>query len=452
MASTKIERTLGTPTNIDKWTYSVWVKRASIGADTAIVTARTGTSGPYLNLIFQGNHQLRIYGTDSGGLNDFNYQTTRLFRDTSAFYHIVIGFDNTLAAAGDRCKIYVNGVQETSFAGQDDPASGVSYVFNTSGYTTVIGARTDGSEYYNGVMSHINFVDGTQLTPSSFGETDATDGMWKIKTSPSVTYGNNGFFLKMEDSSNLDLDSSGNSISFTTTGTLTATKDCPDNNMSTLSPLIPFPSGLTISNGNTSIASTASQWAGRYSTLRVFKGKYYVEAQFVSTGDNFKFGVQGADPSETTNWSTLNTSYAGYSAVGYEFQCNNGNGYKVNNNSSPRWTESDFTPATSTIMMAFDLDNGKIWWGRNGTWFDSGGTPNPATGTDAAFTGITTANGPYLFGLSLEGNGSSSNINFGNGYYASTAIGSPVTANEGTWAYAPPTGFGAVNTNWINTF
>ena len=225
MASTKIERTLGTPTNIDKWTYSVWLKRGNAGADTAIATARTGTSGPYLNIIFASTDKIMIYGPDSAGNNDMNYQTNRLFRDPTAWYHIVVAFDNTLASAGDRLRLYVNGVEETLFSTETNPASGVSYVFNTSGYTTVIGARTDGSEYYNGVMSHINFVDGTQLTPSSFGETDATDGMWKIKTSPSVTYGNKWLsFLKMEDSSNLDLDSSGNGLTFTTSGTLTATK------------------------------------------------------------------------------------------------------------------------------------------------------------------------------------------------------------------------------------
>jgi len=300
-------------------------------------------------------------------------------------------------------------------------------------------------------MSHVQFVDNQALAPTEFGETDATDGMWKIKTTAYATPGTNGFFLKMEDSTNMDLDSSSNGHTFTTAGTLTATKDNPDSNMSTLYPDVPYPSGLTMTNGNTSLASTATQWAGRFSTQRVFKGKYYVEAQFV-TGHNFKLGVEGDYYDITRNWSTLNQSYCGYAAVGYEYQCNNGTGYKVNNNSSPTWTNADFSPATSTIMMAFDLDNGKIWWGRNGTWFNTSGTANPATGTDAAFTGITTANGPYLFGLSVEGNGATSHINFGNGYFGTVAIGSPVTSNEGTWAYAPPSGFGAVNTKWINTF
>jgi len=444
MASTKIERTLGTPTNIDKWTYSVWVKRASIGADTAIVTARTGTSGPYLNLIFQGNHQLRIYGTDSGGLNDFNYQTTRLFRDTSAFYHIVIGFDNTLAAAGDRCKIYVNGVQETSFAGQDDPASGVSYVFNTSGYTTVIGARTDGSEYYNGVMSHINFVDGTQLTPSSFGETDATDGMWKIKTSPSVTYGNNGFFLKMEDSSNLDLDSSGNSISFTTTGTLTATKDNPDNNFSTLNPLDRRVGGTapTFINGNNTwtASSDSSSNGGTRGTLGSSSGKYYFEAK-ATTASMLCCGMQL--DSIATRWNangsvSNETGFYGIEADGTK---------KVAGAS----TSSVFTALSNNdiIGLAFDLDNNKFWASVNGTWVASG---NPTTGANSLGT---LASGTYLPAVSSVGwsTASSAQFNFGNGVFGTTSVSSAGTnaSNNGIFEYDVPTGFTALCTKGINT-
>jgi len=443
MASTRLYRTFGAG-NRDKWTFSAWLKWDGFGGDTKVFSSYVDGSN-YGHIEFTG-YKLSYNGTPSAG----TLTTNRVFRDPTAWYNIQVIYDSGNATSGDRIQMWVNGVRETSFSTETYPSQDQDGVIN-SAQVHAIGARGDASQYWGGEMSHVHFADGQAYPASTFGEIDATSGIWVAKTSPTVTYGTNGFFLKFASGAS-GTDSSGETNDFTVSGNLTNTKDTPDNNMSTLYPDIPYPSGLTMTNGNTSLASTATQWAGRYSTQRVFSGKYYVEAQFVSTGHNLKFGVQGADPSETTNWSTLNTSYAGKSAVGYEFQCNNGNGYKVNNNSSPRWTESDFTPATSTIMMAFDLDNGKIWWGRNGTWFDSGGTPNPATGTDAAFTGITTANGPYLFGLSLEGNGSSSNINFGNGYYATTAIGSSVTANEGTWAYAPPTGFGAVNTNWINTF
>lgn len=448
MATTRIYRTPASASAGTIWTVSMWIKGGATSANQILFSADTGGSFTFRTYVeLQSSGVLNFGGVDNGNTNG-SLATTRVFRDPSAWYHLVFVWDNANATSADKMIIYVNGVRETAVT-YTAPTTNSRWNMNNR---TEIGSRHGGDRFFSGEMSHVHNCDGYAYAASDFGETDATDGMWKIKTAPSVSYGTNGFFLKMEDSSNMDLDSSSNGHTFTTAGTLTATNDNPDNNMSTLSPLIPFPSGLTMTNGNTSIASTATQWAGRYSTQRVFSGKYYVEAQFVSTGDNFKFGVQGFDVAETANWSTLNTSYAGKSAVGYEYQCNNGSGYKVNNNSSPTWTNANFTPATSTIMMAFDLDNGKIWWGRNGTWFNTSGTANPATGTDAAFTGISTDNSPYLFGLSLEGNGSSSHINFGNGYFGTTAIGSPVTSNEGTWAYAPPTGFGAVNTKWINTF
>ena len=457
MANTSIFRNIASTGNADICTISCWFKRGTLGVEQALFGGWRSSTTRF-QVRFQGSDNIDVeWGYSSSW---YSLVTNRKFRDPSAWMHLVLAIDSTQGTPANRAKLYINGVQETSFSTENYMPQNNDTLMTTSGDEMIVGGANASSSsgagnhnnWFKGEQSHFQFVDGLQLAPTEFGETDATDGMWKIKTTAYATPGTNGFFLKMEDSTNMDLDSSSNALAFTTEGTLTATKDNPSNNFATLSPLIPFPSGLTMTNGNTSLASTATQWAGRYSTQRVFSGKYYVEAQFVSTGDNFKFGVQGFDIAETANWSTLNTSYAGKSAVGYEYQCNNGSGYKVNNNSSPTWTNANFTPATSTIMMAFDLDNGKIWWGRNGTWFNTSGTANPATGTDAAFTGISTDNSPYLFGLSLEGNGSSSHINFGNGYFGTTAIGSPVTSNEGTWAYAPPSGFGAVNTKWINTF
>jgi len=450
MANTYLSKTFSSAGTRTKYTISVWVKRGELGSTQCIFSAGTDANHS-MTISFNGADD-RLYWnsySNNGASYDYFLNCSRRFRDPNSWYHIVCAYDSTQGTSSNRQKIYVNGVQETAFETATYSGNFSDYAFNNILHEIGqdVGA---GSRFFNGSMSYYYGIDGTAYAPTVFGETDSTDGIWKIKANPTVTMGTNGFLILKDGNTITDQSSNSNNWALGG-GTLTPTKDNSDNNMSTLSPLVPFPSGLTMTNGNTSIASTAAQWAGRYSTQRVFSGKYYVEAQFV-TGHNFKFGVQGEDPSESTNWGTLNTSYAGKSAVGYEFQCNNGTGYKVNNNSSPRWTESDFSTATSTIMMAFDLDNGKIWWGRNGTWFDSGGTPNPATGADPAFTGISTDKSPYLFGLSLEGNGSSSHINFGNGYYGTTAIGSPVTSNEGKWAYAPPSGFGAVNTKWINTF
>ena len=178
MATTYIQRTPSTTGTPTKFTYSVWFKRGTLGAYSIIGAALTSDSSNYKCALYLNSNdkiQFEQYGT---GLH-FNYETDRKFRDVGAWYHLVVRYDSTDVTAGDRIKMYVNGVDYG---------------------------------YFNGEMSHIHFIDGTAYDASTFGETDATSGIWKIKTSPSVTYGTNGFFLKMEDRTNLDLDSGTNAI------------------------------------------------------------------------------------------------------------------------------------------------------------------------------------------------------------------------------------------------
>ena len=183
-------------------------------------------------------------------------------RDPGAWKHIVYATDTTQSTASDRAKFYINGVRVTpggtEWSIETYPAEDANTYWNQSGYSCNIGegGTTTGSDNWKGLMSHFQFVDGVQLAPTEFGETDATSGIWKLKTGAYATPGTNGFFLKFEDSSNLDLDSSSNAHTFTTSGTLTATKDNPSNNFSTLNPLnmplTPFPS---YTHGNTTATS-----------------------------------------------------------------------------------------------------------------------------------------------------------------------------------------------------
>ena len=132
--------------------------------------------------------------------------------------------DTTQAVEADRMRLYINGVEEVAadWSTTNYPAEDADILINTT-LQYYIGSQTASTNYFNGCMSHIIFTDGAAYAPTVFGEFDATDGMWKIKTSPSVTYGTNGFYLKMEDRTNLDLDSSCNGHTFTTSGTLIAT-------------------------------------------------------------------------------------------------------------------------------------------------------------------------------------------------------------------------------------
>ena len=130
-------------------------------------------------------------------------------------------------------KLYVNGEQVTSFSAASYPSQDYQSNYNQSGYTQYVGQDSDGNFDFDGCMSHVHYVDGLALTPATFGSTDSTTGEWKINTSPSVTYGNNGWFMFKDDASLTDR--SGNSNNFVNqSGTLTQTEDCPSDNFATV--------------------------------------------------------------------------------------------------------------------------------------------------------------------------------------------------------------------------
>ena len=233
-----------------------------------------------------------------------NKKTTALFRDTSAFYHFVVVYDSANAVAADRMKIYVNGVRETSFAVRYRPMDQVVQSKINGAWLHEVGAKL-GSYDFSGVMSHVNFCDGQAYTPSDFGSTDATDGMWKINTAPSVTYGDNGYFLKMEDSTNLDLDSSPNAAAFSTTGSLISTKDNPSNNLCTNN--WTNPTGDTTADsikniGNTVLVQTT--FRSVLGTLGVQAGKWYAEFKLrTATGTSNYAGMGIVNVSQTPEYA-----------------------------------------------------------------------------------------------------------------------------------------------------
>ena len=140
-----------------------------------------------------------------------------------------------------------------------------------------IGRRGSSADaYFNGSITHFHFCDGYAYSASDFGETDATTGIWKPKTSPSVTYGTNGFFLKFENSANMDLDSSPNNLTFSTSGNLTQTVDTPSNVFATLNPLWNPNASITLSNGNLT-QTVSGDFRSSATTLGASQGKWYAE-------------------------------------------------------------------------------------------------------------------------------------------------------------------------------
>ena len=289
-ASAYLSDTLGTPTNNKIYTFSCWVKRAKLAQYSVMFNA----GGQRDCLRFRGdNDHLHFFTGEAttGGL-----ETNRVFRDIAGWYHIVCAVDTTQATAANRVKLYVNGVQETSFAVTNYPAQNYTNVINSAVEHRIGKASNVYDEYFGGYIAEVFFIDGQQLTPTSFGEYDEdSPTIWKPKDcKDDLTFGNNGFYLNMSSSSELGTDTSGNSNTFAETN-LDATDqatDTPTNNFCTINPLYKWYAAATLSEGNCKVVDTSGGWAGAKGTIAVSKGKWYWEIKLSGTMANHQHGVQ----------------------------------------------------------------------------------------------------------------------------------------------------------------
>jgi hypothetical protein len=420
-ASAYFNRTPGSVGNRQTLTLSNWVKRGALGSQQDIFIAGSNTSGQLsAQCSFDSSNQISLYGTISGSAADYSLVTTQVFRDPSAWYHIVLMFDTTNATAANRVRLYVNGVQVTSFSSATYPSQNYSTAYNNTVSHTIGRFTSVSANPFDGYMTEINFIDGQALTPSSFGETDAITGVWKPKKYAG-TYGTNGFFLNFSDNSSntattIGKDYSGNgnnwtpnNISVTSGSTYDSMLDVPTlwadggngrGNYCTLNPLDKN-AGTTPSNANlTWTASTP--WRSARATFGMTTGKWYWEV--TASGANNMHGIGTATAAVSDN------NYPGKDANGWGYFDSNGN--KFTNGSGSSYGASYTT--NDVIGVAFDADNGTLTFYKNGT---SQGT---------AFTGLTS--GPYFPMVGNEG--STSHSNFG----------------QRPFAYTPPTGFKALNT------
>jgi len=446
MATTYLTRTPSSSGNRKTFTFSFWVKRSGLGYSTFY--SQYNSSSNNLNSAFYFNNDDRLNFWNYNSVYTVNVETNRVFRDTNAWYHIVLSVDTTQATASNRVKLYVNGVQETSFAESTYPSQNLDLFVNENKTQQIGIFRYASSDYYffNGSMSHVHFIDGTAYDASAFGEYDAND-VWKIKTSPSVTYGTNGFFILKDGNSVTD--QSGNGNNFTVGGgTLTNTLDCPDNVFATMNPLDGHISHMVFSHGNNTVdnGSTASLNSYATSTIGMSSGKFYFEAKNVTNANWQSMGISDRPSPDNTN--SLGTN-------AYDYGYQNGDGAKLNNSSQTSYGNSYTT--NDIIGCAVDLDNLKIYFSKNGVWQNSGDPESGATGTGAAFT-ITapslTSTGFYFFavGDNTAANSSKWSANFGNGYFGTTAVSSAGTnaSGIGIFEYDVPSGYTALSTKGLN--
>ena len=184
-----------------KWTWAGWVKRGAISGEVPLFhTPGNSNDSAYLR-IYINSDQLSVTTFNASGGIAIGVTTTQVFRDPSSWMHFVVALDTTQATASDRLKIYVNGSQVTQFSSSNWPTQNTDYGINTSGLIHYIGLRTDGTNYADGYLADIHFIDGQALTPSSFTEVSATTGQLVPIAYTGGSYGTNGFYLQFADNS-----------------------------------------------------------------------------------------------------------------------------------------------------------------------------------------------------------------------------------------------------------
>ena len=437
MANTFLSRSNSSGTSTQKGTISVWIKGSEEPSGNNQTTlACWGNANNHGALIWNGGDKIDAFDYQSGYASQL--QTNALLRDSSAWYHIVYAWDTTLSTANDRQKIYINGIEQT-YSTRTNYSTNAATSWNANSYSMRVGGLNS-SSYFNGLMSHIHFIDGIAYAPTLFGETDSTTGQWKIKTSPSVTYGNNGFFILKDG--NTITDSSSNSNNFSLSGgTLTKTEDCPSNNFATLNPLLDVNAVPTFSNGNTTIVGSSSGGARLSgSSISVGTGKWYYEIKTTVDGSQPYIGVIDAQSNIRRNSSYFVAASSASNDSGYAV---NMSGDIYHNNSSTYASNIGSISTGDILGFAVDLTTAQktctIY--KNGTSMRTFNLANPSSGN-------------YILGVCSISNSTSAKceVNFGNGKFGTTAVSSAGTnaSANGIFEYNVPSGYSALSTKGLN--
>ena len=455
MASTYLSRTpTSNSASRTAITVSMWIKRGQLGALQTLFHTTTSNSGYLymaLNVDDQIDFALQNTSYTQSAPTGFKERkiTNRKLRDTNGWYHIVCTVDTSLATATDRLKIYINGEQETSWSHETNNTQqnqALPSLIGSTSYPYNIGRQGNDSYYYDGSIAHFHYIDGTAYAASTFGETDSTTGIWEPKTAPSVSYGTNGFFLKFENSGSMGTDSSGNSNNFTVNGSMTQLIDTPSNVFATLNPIATSTTAGSFSNSNTTHTKSNSTWASTTSTLAASSGKYYAEYKFTANSSSSNGQMAAIVNMDLTNYMNENSDL--------EQNGNKGITYYPNGTvfADPQTTVGTYSSyGDAIIQIAMDLDNGFLYFGKDGTWQNSGDPTSGATGTGGINISNYIGTGTYAFGLANRNTGSTS-VNFGNGYFGTTAVSSAQNPDDGTgiFEYDVPAGYRALCTKSIN--
>ena len=418
-SSDNLSRTFGTNNSgVYKWTYSFWIKRAALGTSQDITTA--AVDGDNVGVIrFNSTNVFEIYDYQSA--YKLRKVTNRVFRDTSAWYHIVISNDNSVASPV--FKLFINGVQETSFSTDTNYAQNQATIFNKNIGNKIGINYNAGGSFFDGYISEAVFIDGLALDATSFGEFDEDSGIWKPIDVSGLTFGNNGFYLDFENSGALGADVSGNTNNFTVNN-LTAIDQSTDtctNNFATINSLDNYFYASTLSEGNLKQTCNSGNYSFNTSTFGLSQGKWYVEVK--TSGSNMRNAIGIVDQ------VTLSaTQEIGSTANGWGYQQG-----EVYNNNGVVANLGTFSSG-NIVGIYLDLDNNKLYFAINGSIQNSG------TGLSITAPASTT-NGNYFFafGDNASSNSDVNEVNFGSPSFTISS-GNTDANGYGNFEYDPSSG------------
>ena len=448
--SPELYKTLGSPTNNKIYTFSMWLKRSDVTATTTFIGHYDGSaSNPFVTVQFRSDGALRVEAYDNDTTSVMSLRTNQLFRDPSAWYHIVLAFDTTQGTAANRVKVYVNGNQVTSFQSSYETYPDQDKVLafnkeNTEAYYGVYkyGNSGSGGNFYDGYITELHFIDGQQKAQTDFGEFD-DNGVW-IPKKYTGTYGNNGHFFEFKqtgtsaNSSGIGADTSGNNNHFAVTNFAATdiTEDTCTNNFCTMNPLA-IGADATLSEGNCQIAYGSGTRSVSTATMGFASGKWYWEWKISAAstdGCSAMPGIGGLPFGPDLG------TYLGNNSNGYAYNGEDGKKYSGGANSA----YGDTFTTNDIISVAFDADNGNLYFYKNGTIQNSG---------TAAYTSLTSPSSGFYYPAMGDASGAktfTAQANFGNPPYS---ISSGNTDGKyGNFEYAPPSGYYALCTKRLAEF
>ena len=424
--------------NKDTFTFSSWIKFGDLDNDTSADVLFSVTNTGYVIIRFEDK---QLDYLDYDGSDVATVSTNRLFRDVSAWYHIVVAIDMTQSTDSNRVKLYVNGSQESSFATATYQPQNQDTVVNTAAEHRI--GRESGN-YFSGYMADVNFIDGTAYAASDFGETN-DNGVW-IPKNPGVTYGTNGYKLEFKqtgtsaNASGIGADTSGQGNHHSVSGlaAIDVTEDTPTNNFCTLNPLDPI-QGAAYSEGNCKVVTNSSNRNYVTGTFGLTSGKWYWEAKLTAVTSNQTdqafFGIADLDDrgANSTGQSLGDReNEVGWHQEEGKFQRNNSFSDGSTAGDSASWGIGDI------CAIALDADNNRVTIAKNGQWADGSGNADESNPT--SFVSYNASTMTPAMGEGGGGTEATWECNFGNPIF-SISSGNSDANGYGNFEYAVPSGY-----------